>query len=467
MDLPAHIENSLTTRGLLRRVSRVLVAVSGGLDSMVLLRLLHGLATGHRWHLTVAHFNHQLRGRSSDADERLVRRTAERLGLRCVVSRGNVRALAKREGISIEMAARRLRHAFLASAAQTSKSACAALAHHADDQVELFFLRLFRGSGPEGLAGMRWKSTSFADRTLTLVRPLLDVSKAELLKFATAEGVSFREDASNASLEMMRNRVRHELLPQLRKDFQPALDTVILRTMDLLEAEAECVGTLAQAWLRKPKDFAALPLAVQRRVRHLQLTKLGVTPDFDWIEALRMKPNTPLMIAPDVVLHRDVSGRVSPSFVADRSFEFGKQRVVLTGKSGTGSFAGMEYRWESRRARAERPDLGLNEECFDGDRVGEAILLRHWQPGDRFQPIGMRSAVKLQDLFTNAKVSVSERRTRVVACTESGKLWWVEGLRMGEEFKVTPATTRWLVWKWRRATSRIRGVVGDDDGFDR
>src|SRR5258706_520992 len=162
----------------------MLVAVSGGLDSVVLLHLLHTLAAKHEWKLTVAHFNHQLRGRDSNADERFASATAARLKLPCVAGRADVRAHAKERGLSIEMAARELRHDFLARTAKQLRLSTIALAHHADDQVELFFLRLLRGTGNEGLAGMKWRAPSPADSTLELIRPLLDVSHAELEQYA-------------------------------------------------------------------------------------------------------------------------------------------------------------------------------------------------------------------------------------------------------------------------------------------
>ena len=138
------------------------------------------LRSKHRWKITVAHFNHQLRGRASDADEQLVRKTAARLKLPFVVGRADVKQFAAQSKVSVEMAARKLRHDFFARAARKRKISTVALAHHADDQVELFFLRLLRGAGGEGLAGMKWRSPSPADTKITLVRPLLDFSKRNL-----------------------------------------------------------------------------------------------------------------------------------------------------------------------------------------------------------------------------------------------------------------------------------------------
>ena len=140
MNLLKRVEHSIRERTLFRRGDKILVAVSGGLDSMVLLHVLAELANASRWKLVVAHFNHELRGHSSDADERLTKKTASKLGLEFLVGRGDVQTLSRTKGVSIEMAARELRHAFLARTAKQARSKVIATAHHADDQVELFFL---------------------------------------------------------------------------------------------------------------------------------------------------------------------------------------------------------------------------------------------------------------------------------------------------------------------------------------
>ena len=193
-DLLQRVENSICSRKLISNGKKILLAVSGGLDSMVLLHALKKLSGQHKWKITVVHFNHLLRGRASDADESLVRLMAAKMKLPMVAERGDVKRFAKESKLSIEMAARKLRHEFFARVARKQKIKTIALAHHADDQVELFFLRLLRGAGGESLAGMKWQSPSPADKTILLVRPLLDLSKSELAEFGRENKIQFRDD---------------------------------------------------------------------------------------------------------------------------------------------------------------------------------------------------------------------------------------------------------------------------------
>ena len=441
---------SIARHRLWRRGARVLVAVSGGLDSMVLLQVLHELSARQGWRLTVAHFNHQLRGAASDADEALVRRTAQQLGWPCVAERGEVRKLARRRKLSVEMAARLLRHDFLARTAQRLRIRTVALAHHADDQVELFFLRLLRGTGCDGLSGMKWRNPSPADPRLWLARPLLDLEKEALADFAARNKIAFREDASNASLDIQRNRLRHELLPLLRRHYQPALDRVILRLMTILGDTAEFVAEQAgrQTSSAKPRPFAKLHPAVQRALLQSQLPKLGLGADYDWIELLRQAAGKPVTVAPDLRVRRDAQGFVTIQPLPPVSFRAAQCELDLSGQT-TAVLDGVTLEWELLSGR-QVPPRQRSVEFFDAEQVGLRIVVRHWRKGDRFQPIGMTGPVKLQDWFTNQKVPRAQRHDLLVATTAAGEIFWVEGQRIGERFKITRTTRRRLRWTWQR-----------------
>jgi len=457
------LENGIRSRGLLSRAGKILVAVSGGADSMVLLHALHSLAPKFRCKISVAHFNHQLRGRASDADEKLVRQTTADLGLKFLVERADVKAFAKKSKFSIELAARRLRHEFLARAAQSQKVSRVALAHHADDQVELFFLRVLRGAGGEGLAGMKWQSPSPAAEKIPLVRPLLNFTKTELLAFARESKIRFREDATNASSDFLRNRIRNELVPLLQKKYQPGLTKTVLRLMEITGAEAEFVNGAARQWLDEKsgkreaesgnnaaRGFQNLSLAVQRKVLQRQLAEQGVAADFELVEQLRKTPGNFFSINSGLSVARDAAGKINLRGQLRDSFNVGELALNLQNKAGRAEFGARQFVFSVKKeagVRGSSPHQ-IGTEFFDAEKVGAKIILRHWRAGDRFQPIGMLSPVKLQDLFVNAKIPRERRRELVVATTAAEEIFWVQGLRMSERFKLRAATRRRLVWAW-------------------
>lgn len=454
-NLLERVAKEISERRMFGRGESILIAVSGGLDSMVLLHVLARLSGDNGWRLAVAHFNHCLRGRSSDADERLVERAARKLGLPFIADRANVRQFARDQKLSIEMAARRLRHRFLVRVAMKRNIRRVALAHHADDQVELFFLRLLRGAGGEGLAGMKWSGPSPENARVRLVRPLLGESRKELLAWAAREKIPYREDASNAQMDFQRNRIRHELLPLLAKRYQPGLDRVILRQMEIAGAEAEFAIEAARKWLasKRRTGFASLPIALQRRVIQLQLIKERIPADFDLIEQLREASDRPVSVSPKTVVSRDDAGVVKTMEPMATGFNTNELRIRLRGRSGEISFESTRVSWDIieggdgiLRAR-KKP---VNCEHFDADKVGRVICLRHWRPGDRFEPIGLGRAAKLQDLLTNQKIPSTLRRGLLVGATTAGELFWVEGLRMAERFKLDKSTVRELKWCWKR-----------------
>jgi len=369
------------------------------------------------------------------------------------------------------MAARKLRHDFLARTALRLEIATAALAHHADDQVELFFLRFLRGSGGGGLAGMKWRNPSPSDAQLELVRPLLDLPRSSLQEFAAGKHIVFREDASNKSLYFQRNRIRHELLPMLRRKYQPALQMTVLRVMDIIGAEADFVTSAAMDWLKgarhrskliaqRSSAFDRLPVAVQRRSVQLQLLGLGIKTDHALVESLRLASNRPVAVA---VTNTD-GNHVTGQFILRKQtgllelqppqsprFKTGSLAAYVNKGAGEMLYHGVCINWRIVSKKLTRtPRCSAGCETFDAEKVGSPVFLRHWQPGDRFQPIGMPKTVKLQDFFTNEKVPRSRRHDLIVAASEKGEIFWVEGLRISERFKLTKQTKRGLQWHWKR-----------------
>jgi tRNA(Ile)-lysidine synthase len=259
-------------------IRRMLVGVSGGRDSIAMLHGLHDLG---RRALIVVHLDHGLRGRASAADANFVRRTADRLGYRCVVGHADVRGYASERGISIEHAAREMRHLFFASVAKRERCRAVVLAHHADDQVETCLFNFLRGSGAAGLAGMRAESIHrIGAIEMRFLRPMLAIRRAEIDAWLAAKKLRWREDASNRSAEYTRNRIRERVLPVIAAEFGPAFPEAILRASEIFGAEDEWMRAeatrLAGGAELSVATLSAAPLALQRRAVRQWLEARGI-----------------------------------------------------------------------------------------------------------------------------------------------------------------------------------------------
>jgi tRNA(Ile)-lysidine synthase len=247
---------------------RYLVGVSGGRDSVALLHWLAG--RGYR-KLIVCHLNHRLRGHASAADARFVERLATHLGFGFIGAEKDVKALARSSSHSIETAARFARYEFLASVARLRRCSTIFLGHHADDLVETYLMNLFRGAGGGGRTMRAISEHVVAKTRLTVVRPLLDVWRTEIDRYVASEGLRFREDASNASLDPTRNRLRHRVIPALEKQFGRSIRKTVWRAAAIAAEENALIESLVPAALQRCEKLSVRvlrqqPIALQRRV---------------------------------------------------------------------------------------------------------------------------------------------------------------------------------------------------------
>jgi tRNA(Ile)-lysidine synthase len=408
----------------------LLVGVSGGPDSVALLDTL--VKSG--WRPYVCHLNHQLRGADSNADAEFVQQLASQHGLSSTIE------LCKVAGD--EDSARRARQEFFARVAGRTGIQKLALAHTADDQVETFLLRLLRGAGVPGLVGI-WPERQFG--ALRVIRPLLKVRRVEVLEYLSAQGLKFREDLSNADTKFTRNRIRHELLPFLECEFNPAIRDVLLNTAEILRDEdfyllhhvaQRFYMTVCQNDAVNVKALANCPVAIQRRVLRFWLggdSETGPSFGFDQIEAVRHaalgnSPSVEIDLPDDLVVYREYEW-LQKANRRDLEPVRGHWPLSLSVETMIGEL-GMKF------------VIGEEGERFDADALGDGLFVRTWENGDRFQPLGMSEAKKLQDFFVDEKVPRRRRGQVPLVCVADGRIAWVVGHRIAEPFKVSGQTHR-------------------------
>ena len=454
MDLLARVRRFIAEHDLARPETRVVVALSGGSDSVALAHVVRGLAAaGELAAAGLAHFNHQLR-EAADDDERFCVRLAESFGWPIYTEREDVRARARRERRSIEDAARTARHAFFARAREHFGADAVALGHTRDDQAETFLLRLLRGAGPRGLAAMH-------PRNGIIVRPLLECRRAELRGYLAERHAPFVDDESNADVSIPRNRVRLELLPLLEQRFNPAIVDVLADQAELARAEwlwmieesvKSEVGSLKTSEFRlQSSKLQALPLALRRVVLWRAMTEMsgGRPVSFDHVRSALDLLSSPEAGSVDVPGHvveragtslvlrkRDRAGRgaIDPEV---NLFEYplsipGEVPLPLAGCVLTAEPGPVATPGAGTAAPADRTVAVVRR-----DLCGGALRVRNRRPGDRFRPVGVGGRKKLQDYFVDRKVARQSRDQVPLVVDEANRIVWVAGFGIDEAFRVT------------------------------
>jgi tRNA(Ile)-lysidine synthase len=434
-DLASRTSETLAKYQMLEAGERVLVGVSGGADSVALLLVLKELG----YEPGVGHLNHGLRGDESDEDERFVSNLASVLGLPFFSSRITIRP----EDGNLEASGRTARRAFFSSVCKSEGFRKVAIAHTRDDRIETFLLHLLRGAGLEGIVSMSPVSGS-------ILRPLIESSHEEIQRFLTVSAQPWRMDVSNLDLAFARNRLRHEVIPQLEGFFNPKLRETISRTIELLQSEDAWMQQIASNWVADnliqtkgevSVNAAALretPLALCRRAIRTLLRKAGsdlrdIT--FDRIEAVRS------------LLDDGKSGKtvqIPGRFVAERNFEQLTVRQLL---EETGEFdyvlpipGTVHIRELDMTFRAGIADSTIvthtsdnGKRVFvDGGRLGACVKIRAWKPGDYYKPVGWPGG-KLKKFFQRTRIPRNQRNRWPVIVSESTVVW-VASFPVSREF---------------------------------
>ncbi|QWV98994.1 tRNA lysidine(34) synthetase TilS [Geomonas nitrogeniifigens] len=426
----------------------VVVAVSGGADSVALLDIMTRLAD-ERLKLIVAHLNHCLRGAESDTDEKFVADLATRYHLPFVAIRVDVASFAAAEGLSLEDAGRQARYAFFHEVARRRGATGIAVAHHLDDQAETVLIRLLRGAGATGLSAMKPSGANLVKR------PLLKVSREELELYLNGRGLTWRTDETNSDTAILRNSIRHELIPVLKK-YNPRVTERLAATAEILAADEELLDHLTVSSFDRlafsANDevvFGIEALLQEHRGLRLRLYRHGLhelrgdlmciaLTHLEAIDRLACscRPNAGLKLPGDLRVERCYD-RLSFTCAAPSAPRQWEQDVP-----GEGSYR-LENGMTLTVRRVERPDdLATGSKRIvhlSADAAPFPWLVRPFTPGDRFTPLGMTGSQKVKELFINEKLPLHER-SRVPLVFSEGEIVWVAGVRVAQKGRVTSTT---------------------------
>jgi len=418
---------------LLKSDNKVLVAVSGGIDSMVLLSLLQDADIN----TVAAHCNFSLRGEESDLDEDFVKTETCKLGVSCRVKRFDTIDYAAQNGLSIQMAARDLRYRWFQELAIEENYDAIAIAHNRDDRIETLLINLARGTGLHGLTGIKPKNGK-------IIRPLLFASRNEIEEYANEHGVKYREDSSNTTDEYARNYIRHHVIPGMEQFF-PGVRQTMERSMDY---------------------FSEVEMFYDETIERYRNQIVSVKEDLTYIDlaALVQSPSPPTLLY-EILKPFGFSNSVTAKIIENQNFPSGRQffsdtfRLVCDRKSlilqKIENERLQEYLIDEQTSQIYipihlkinkfekyheyKPDTHPNVACLDGGKLHFPLLLRQWKHGDKFRPLGMKNMKKLSDFFTDAKLSLIEKE-RCWVLISGNKIVWIAGMRIDDRFKITDKT---------------------------
>jgi len=430
--------------GWWRAGGAVVAAVSGGPDSMALLRLLKEMAESEPMRVVVAHANHQFRGAESDAEAELVRKVAEEWGMAFETASLGMPDYIEETGQNAQSASREKRYAFLGEVAGKHGSPYLLTAHHADDQAETVLMRVLRGTGIGGLAGIPYRRRE--DR-LELIRPLLRITKCELLEYCKRNGVPYAVDSSNADRHYFRNVVRLDVLPALEQ-YNPRLKDSLARLADMAAADddymeeqavrvfREAVTPSGDGFRLERRRFRGLHVALQRRLIKLILN-CSANPrqmlDFRLVEEISeaLSQERPATVRVDIgdgwVLRREYEetyiGPEQPETMrfAYRADELATEVAIPE--------AGGRIRLERLEGAVQGRPGNRDEACFDAEELRYPLLVRNRLAGDTMRPYGLNGTKKVQDMFVDAKVPRSRRDKLPLLADGDGRILWIPGLR--------------------------------------
>ena len=460
--------NTIEKYNMIQNGDKIIIAVSGGSDSICLLDILNHIKKQFNLSLMIAHVNHGIRKRESEVEARFVRLKSFHMNLPFEQLSIAVPAIAREKGLSIEQVGRTLRYRFFKNLLHKYQAQKIALGHHADDQVETVLMRIIRGSGLQGLRGIPAKRNEF-------IRPLIECSRLEIEAYCQRRKMTYCDDSSNREPIYLRNKIRHQLIPLLNKEYNPSICNHLLQLQTIVQDELVCWRELTEKYFLKAltrkypsgivldcRQLTEWPVALQRHVIRKGLSHLRyylADIQFNHIESIRG-----LCLTDRGEKCIDLPGgiRVRKSYqnleiahvnhlkksVGDKKFSMWEYKLpVCEDKEYPQLGIKIITEWHShiKSVWGEYLDsIKKDEACVDYDKLLLPLKIRNRRPGDRFKPLNSKFFKKIKSYFIDQKVPLYKREKVSLVVDDSDRIVWIVGFQIDDRFKITEQTKKIL-----------------------
>jgi tRNA(Ile)-lysidine synthase len=430
----------ITENNLIKPEDKILLAVSGGIDSMVMARLFLDLNNK----IGIAHCNFSLRAGESDKDQELVHHFASEHNIPFHCIKFETKTFAKKNGLSVQMAARELRYKWFEEIRKEYEYDSIAVAHNLNDNIETLLINLVRGTGLTGMTGMKTVNKR-------IIRPLLFATRQTITEFRNQYDIEFREDRSNADTKYTRNKIRHQIIPLL-KEINPSIETTLNETAERFsgynEIVSEYISGLCEGMVKQKNQIKTLNISLLKKHLHnnvilFELFKpYGITNALlsDLVKVIKGKTGGQIITA----THRIIKNR-KEIVVSDEEVN-NETSYTIDNIQGFSIFPGISSAENIRITKNFKINPDPHIACIDSQKISYPLIIRKWKAGDHFYPLGMKRMKKLSDYFVDNKYSKFDKEN-IFILESDGKIVWLIGDRIDDRFKITGSTINGLLLK--------------------
>ncbi|MGB5849744.1 MAG: tRNA lysidine(34) synthetase TilS [Ignavibacteriaceae bacterium] len=428
---------------------RILVALSGGADSVFLLEFLLKYKKRFKIDIAAFHLNHKLRGKEAAIDEKFCKNLTAQKEIPFYSTSKNVKLFAKRNRMSVEEAGRELRYGELLKIAKTNNYTKIATAHNADDNTETVLLNLIKGTGINGLSGI-------PEIREKIIRPILVLSKKEILDYLHNKKINYRTDSSNVENNYPRNYLRNEIIPLIKDKLNPQFDRAVFRTSQIIRGYTSLIDAQINNAVKKAVTYKQQKLIIN--LKHLKETDVRLYGDVlrksvkkyfneelesnnisDLLKLIKAQTGSEIKFSNKIVAVKERDSIII--YLKKREMKNVKQVEINIGeeKQLEGKLVSISVFYNKKLSFYNT----FNKEYISEDNIKSSFILRRWKEGDRFYPLGMKNSKKLSDFLTEQKVRSLEKKGQLVL-TNAGKIVWVVGIRIDERYKISAKTKKVL-----------------------